>query len=852
MSVSLQEVLLGLGEWGVNFKYDAWLLDQLEDHSHLIFSWGERDMYTGVLLTKDPDKDPGIFAGGRALDWWQGMENDGPIIEFREYLSGVNKLSNPGFELEDLYWRSSEGTQWAVEEANPHSGTWSARVTADSDKDDVLQYDQEFATKFGDTWQLSAWVKRLAGTVGKLRLRATFTGLFDPPNLLPNPNFEGVGGWTDVSETAGDTAVITDAGEARSGTKVLRLGTTRLQRVLNTGFEVDLETWDLQTNPWTRDNGVAREGSWSMLLGLFGVPTTVYLQPSSDAVIDNVVFPSKVGERYRWGAYLYTPSAIEGEAYPLIQQYNDTDPMQNDWIEGTRLNAVTAFGQWQQCMMEYDIVEGRTDIAPLLVWENVLSAGWRVDSAELTRLLGNSCKSQGDTFSVTPERQHQLLAAVRSGPNLTSGKIRAQIRLTATGRDEVIVESSEQAATDNEWVLLSFNFEPPSGYATARVTWIGLDIYGDYFYVDDQAVELQSTTEVVYDTVSAATQAAFTQLVLNVATPAGAEKVRLELVAESLAGGWVADDASITRTDQAPKTVATIVNELLVHPDTGDLLTTPGSIVGTDFLEYDWAINNLSNREALRLLSRSGLAVPLREWRWNPDNSVDWDVAEELFADRVTMIFTDNQFHVTTPPSVRQTVETKLTDLKVIGQERTTLSGKNRTIQGSASRPPGDSVDWFGNPLSRKRIVEDSSIDHDAFADAFADYGLEANQEQEASTGVTLANWRAFGDFEVGDWVYLYKPEAGLQDLANQRTLPDGRIVFPVQKRVLVRNMQLGPEHFKIRLRKGDGTEIDVTDFVIWSEATTAELEVGSMYQDFTVDPQGGAAGNQFLRYRAG
>ena len=83
----------------------------------------------------------------------------------------------------------------------------------------------------------------------------------------------------------------------------------------------------------------------------------------------------------------------------------------------------------------------------------------------------------------------------------------------------------------------------------------------------------------------------------------------------------------------------------------------------------------------------------------------------------------------------------------------------------------------------------------------------------------------------------------------------NGRSVFPVSRRVMSANVRLG-SGWHLKLRKSDGTVagtvIDIPDSaVMWENETTADVVVGDPRPEFASDPQGGAAGNQFLWFLA-
>src|SRR5207237_412918 len=106
--------------------------------------------------------------GGRSLEWWLGLDNDGPVIEDRTYIAATNKLSNGGFELFGpdglaLYWKTSEQSKWSI--------ATSSAITTDNSvdgKDDVLASTETFEAPGGAVFRASVSHQRPGGATGRL------------------------------------------------------------------------------------------------------------------------------------------------------------------------------------------------------------------------------------------------------------------------------------------------------------------------------------------------------------------------------------------------------------------------------------------------------------------------------------------------------------------------------------------------------------------------------------------------------------------------------------------------------------------------------------------------------------
>ncbi len=200
---SIDEVLGGLGSAKLTHDYDPDVADAAVFGRTLRIWQGEELVWGGPLLTRTVSKD-GIDLQARNHEFWMGLDEDGPVVEDKEFVAGTNKLSNPGFELGDLYWRTGENSKWTVEAANAETGSYSARVTANPTSDDVLQSDESFEAEAGQEFRLAVKAKRLTGTVGQLRPQLIFEGKFQPTNIFDPIWVDG--SWVDASIYAGGTA----------------------------------------------------------------------------------------------------------------------------------------------------------------------------------------------------------------------------------------------------------------------------------------------------------------------------------------------------------------------------------------------------------------------------------------------------------------------------------------------------------------------------------------------------------------------------------------------------------------------------------------------------------------------
>lgn len=851
MTAQLTETLMGLGELNLELDYDADVLAELVEGATLVLWHGEERIFAADLLWDTPARS-GILIGGRGLDFRLGQDGDGVIILDREYLAGTNKLSNPGFELDDLYWRTGEGTNWRFVSTSgqPHAGDWAAVVVGNGTKDDVLATTEAWYAPPGSRFRAVVWARRPSGATGHLRLRPVFEGRFDPPQMLTNGGFADGTGWTNVSDVAGDAAIVSGH---------LRLGpTTALQHIVNPSFEDDLTHWSADGADWGIVSGLTvsgetqvRTGTKAVELGNAGPFTgRRVLQYDADlvAALVNPITPVKAGDRYRFEGFVKDlADAVDelpaaGVVYFVVLQTNVNDPNERVYLESVHFDANNPASDWRSAPIEFDVGEGKTHLVPMIFGFDVAAGSWVFDDITLTRLKGNTAVFAHDPFTVTPERTYRLLAQVTADAAMVAGTFKAVVVFSGAGRDDITVESSSLERGDATRQLLSWDFTPQSGYDTAALSLMATDVAGGSFVIDNASVVDTDRSTLVNDEVIGPTQAGWARFeIITDPAPEGTDQVRLEVVAEADADGWVVDDVELARVVDAPATVDDVVLSLLVDDD-GDPLLEPGEIFGSDTLLYDLRILRQDKRTVLKHVCRSGVVSPLREFRVNADGSIDVGTAEEIFTDQADAILAIGDLELLDEPTVERNREDKVTDVLVIGAERQLADGRRVVVIGEAHDPPGG--------RRRTRVIEDSTVDHKGYADALAEWHLAQSKATAEVVQVRLADWRASFDFGVGDWIYPWLPEAGLED-EDRPTPHNGRTAYPKRVRVLARDWHLGAGPFRVELISPSGTTFDITRWVRWENETTADLTVGDVMPEFLVDPQGGAAGNQFLRYRA-
>lgn len=855
---------MGLGDFGFDLVADPHVNKEAKRYRHLLVYEDERLIYCGLILRLDPSSEK-ITIGGRLPTWRLGVDKSGLLIRDKTYLSGVSALSNGEFDLGTLYWSAEDGTPWYVNQGV-------AVVGANPPKDAPLTSQESKAAVSGETWYGEAQVVRPAGIAGRLRVCVVFEGQnFDHPDLLAGLT------WADHSDTSGDAAT--------SGGDLVIGPTTQRQYVVNTGFEdAALDGWTQGTTGWgvsTASFGVApHSGIYMATCIAVDDPDWGqyhWLQADTDSEIPGTNAVSvKPGEQYRLEGYVAgfidgaDPSPT-GFGYLLLLLVNDRYPasgyqeeLASDKIDLSHPTP-TDMATWQYLKVDYDVPTARTDqgehqvlgIIPHLIAATLLAGtanAFCFDDVKLTRLQGNEARLSTPRVSVIPGQAHDLLVAVEADTAMSTGTLKFSVLLEDSlgNRDPVVVESGTVDYKAKSRTLLPYTFTPPSGYDRATVSLVGTDIAGGSFRTFGKpTLVFSDASRWIFQASTLDQQPTLKTVNLNATAPAGTEKVHLEIVADDLAAGW--EVASTALIHQGAKTlVSEVLNDCLFDFDNLRHVIEPGVIhAGTsEYLTHDVRALRWTNAELLAYLCRSGVA-PAREYRYNPDNTLDYGTTAELFADRKGFVLRPHQLEVLELPDVQETSEEEVDEVLVIGATVKDFRGRETLITGSASRVI-DARDWNDQPSHRVLVVEESTMDTARAADAWASYVLNRNNARQSVT-LSLSDWRGYadGEFDVGDTIYPEDPESGLVGDTQMVDPKTGESCWPLPSRVLERTRKLGGG-FRAEIRREDGTIYEIPDeLVLWENETSASVTVGDFLPEFAVDPQGLAASVQFTRFRA-
>lgn len=852
MGAYIREEHMAVGDWELDVDYSpelAALAFDDEGKVHVLFYDADDDLvYTGVLLRAEGDEN-GLKIGGRNLLWYLGTEEEGPLIVDREFVSGANKLANPGFEddLEHeglLKWSVPADSKWRQAIGHGRTGWGAAWVEDDPYDDDVLQSEESWEAREGESYSVGFWARRPTGAVGRVRARAVLTGRFKHPNLLTHNWYPAV-----VVNPADIEVLLDDLG----GKEIRFHPVTPLTHVANDDF-AGLAGWTALSGSWGTFSGP--NGVDAVTDALAGDPYKKLLYATGDGTLR---FPVQGGERWRFSGWCAPfDTATDGIGIVTCKVTTDAAGPETYYEEILRYEANGHSTDWRYASRVFPIPEDFPFkwLSPGAEVHGHTAGRWSFNYFHLIREAGNHNFAWGDPITVPNSGQEYVMAAaVTTTATVTDGRIVPGLKCEGPGREPVILEGPPMDRLEPDSVFaLEWRVRIPSGYNFVSPFLRATDTHGGIVSIRHQSFRIADDTHHVGDAPSAPSGAAWTVVSGAVTCPRGTERVHMEIVAEQGAGGWLVDDAALARYGEPGWTVADVARELLKEPDTGAALSLGvGTISGSEILPADWRIRNRTLRACLNHLCT--VIAPGYEYRViHSTRTLDLGPPEIVFVDHApgtaaAVVLVPRDLDVAAIPGVAKNTEEKVNNIRLVGGTRESSTGLPSEIVATASLNTPVELDWDGRPIRRTRVVEDSTVDHLTYANARV-AGLAADEANEPySIEVTLRGRNTRPDVKPGEWVYVYHPEAGLVDRSGAyETEVDGEPVFPKRVRVLGMTRRLGPS-YRAELRRPDGTTLALGR-VRWETEDGTDMTIGHRPLSFATDPNAGAAAKQYMRFR--
>lgn len=151
---------------------------------------------------------------------------------------------------------------------------------------------------------------------------------------------------------------------------------------------------------------------------------------------------------------------------------------------------------------------------------------------------------------------------------------------------------------------------------------------------------------------------------------------------------------------------------------------------------------------------------------------------------------------------------------------------------GSADISPATNYrDIHGNPLVMTRMVSESDT---STVNADTRAQLQLNRFTATRTALTLstADYDIHGTFDVGDYVWVYDPDAGLVDTANEITFR-GQRLNPIKLQVTEVQWSV-TDAYTVAYRSGDGTWWDLSRYFVPETDSTVSVTVGDIQRALT------------------
>lgn len=252
---------------------------------------------------------------------------------------------------------------------------------------------------------------------------------------------------------------------------------------------------------------------------------------------------------------------------------------------------------------------------------------------------------------------------------------------------------------------------------------------------------------------------------------------------------------------------------------------TIGSIPGTYTGQHQW----VTSRQVLDYIT----SIYGAEWRVNNNGTLDAGTVAQLYATTprailVTKNDSSDLRYRALPGEATMALENAnyATRVVVLGQ------GEGETIQvGTADAPSVPYKDLHGNDVVITRVVSESftqSVNVDARAQLVLN---EFGQPQAPSVSLSTSTYDIKGNVVVGDYIYVYNPDRGFQDTANEETW-NGEVINPVKLRVVELSWPIR-EGWTVAFRDGNGVWTDLSPYVFYEGGDT-NVVVGNLPRSLT------------------
>ena len=274
---------------------------------------------------------------------------------------------------------------------------------------------------------------------------------------------------------------------------------------------------------------------------------------------------------------------------------------------------------------------------------------------------------------------------------------------------------------------------------------------------------------------------------------------------------------------------ATVVNTLRpVAIGAGTIYSMPTSATYTG--GFVWKLPSEALTSFATQVTQGPADTQIAEWRVNSNCTLDFGPIASLYRTVPTVAVVSKNAGVDMAVRGLSGVAELIEDVKDYttraivltgGEGQTIAAGVANSSDVGASNPY---TDFFGNPVKMTRLISASSVSslnaNQSAQAALIPYTTPAGQVRLSSDDYDIR-----GNLQVGDYVWLYDPDAGFVDSSNEIVFR-GQRINPTRQRLIQADWPVTSD-MTVAYRDQTGTWHDLTDYVMFEDGNATQLTVG-------------------------
>lgn len=288
---------------------------------------------------------------------------------------------------------------------------------------------------------------------------------------------------------------------------------------------------------------------------------------------------------------------------------------------------------------------------------------------------------------------------------------------------------------------------------------------------------------------------------------------------------------------------ATVVNTLRPSSiNAGTVYSMPTSATYTG--GFVWKLPSEALTSFATQVTQGPLPTQIAEWRVNNNCTLDFGPVASLYRTTPTVAIVAKNSGVdmtvrglTGVANLVEDVKDYTTRAVVLtgGVGQTIAAGVANSSDVGASNPY---TDFNGNPVKMTRLISASSVSslnaNQSAQAALIPYTTPADQVRLSSDEYDIK-----GDLNVGDYVWLFDPDAGFVDTNNEIVFR-GQRINPTKQRLIQADWPVTSD-MTVAYRDQTGVWHDLTDYVMFEDGNSTQLTVGGYNRNLvsTSEPVG-------------